>query len=538
MRTGHRLIVVALVLATFAIVFVRLARTEDVGADVLPQRHRELTLTMRLFGHGADAVVRAKLPVDTDRQSVRDEVLRSGRFSFHIERDGLNREGVWERQAADGPHTLTYTVTVRTQERRFELAPRIERSDAFPPEVQPYLRAGYRVQSDHPEIVALLESLVPPAERDNVTAILRAAYEYTRGTIRPAAFTGTTDAVTCLRLGEGSCGGKSRLMAALLRAGGVPARLVGGLILKDSTWQSTHVWVEAWIRGHWVPFCPLNGYWAEVPEQYLILYHGDEPMFVHSTDINFQYQFHAKRILAPPAEWLGLSGLPPLGAVNLWAAFEEVRIPVDLLKVILMLPFGALVVVIFRNVIGIETFGTFMPALMAVAFRDTGLLWGALLFLAILAVGAGVRAVLGRYQLLHTPRLAVILTCIVMFILAVALFGVTRGAVLPTRVSLFPLAILTLTTERFAVMLEEDGARRTGVVVAGTLLVVAAAYAVMEWEPLQVLVLAFPETLLLVVAAFFVAGRWVGMRATEFLRFREFLAAPGPGGPGDAGGQP
>ena len=66
-----------------------------------------------------------------------------------------------------------------------------------------------------------------------------------------------------------------------------------------------------------------------------------------------------------------------------------------------------------------------------------------------------------------------------------------------------------------------------------TLLVVAAAYGVMEWERLQVLVLAFPESLMLVVAAFLIAGRWVGMRLTELFRFRDFLT-PSGAGPGTA----
>ena len=45
-------------------------------------------------------------------------------------------------------------------------------------------------------------------------------------------FKGTTDALTALRLGEASCNGKSRLFVALARAAGIPARLVGGLVLE------------------------------------------------------------------------------------------------------------------------------------------------------------------------------------------------------------------------------------------------------------------------------------------------------------------
>ena len=138
---------------------------------------------MRMFGHGADVSVRAALPPDTDRQSVRDETLRSGRFGFHIDREGSNRVGVWERTRAEGPHALTYSATVRTTARRFDLAPRIRTVDVHPPEVQPYLRSDARVQSDAPEVLALLERLVPPDERDNVSAIVRAATR--RGCVCP-----------------------------------------------------------------------------------------------------------------------------------------------------------------------------------------------------------------------------------------------------------------------------------------------------------------------------------------------------------------
>ena len=42
-------------------------------------------------------------------------------------------------------------------------------------------------------------------------------------------------------------------------------------------------------------------------------------------------------------------------------------------RVILLVPIGVFVLVILRNVIGIRTFGTFMPVLIALAFRETQL---------------------------------------------------------------------------------------------------------------------------------------------------------------------
>ena len=45
-------------------------------------------------------------------------------------------------------------------------------------------------------------------------------------------------------------------------------------------------------------------------------------------------------------------------------------------SVLLMIPVGALVIVLLRNFVGVKTFGTFMPVLVALAFRETLLLWG------------------------------------------------------------------------------------------------------------------------------------------------------------------
>jgi len=496
----------------------RMGQDEHGGA---PVRHHELTMDMRLYGHGGDLRVRAYLPIDTERQNVRNEVVSSGRFRFGMENLDGNRLGAWERHKFSGPQSLLYSCLVRTDERRYDLATDIAIPRKYPLTIAGYLQATDRIQSDSQEVLDLLHEIVRLEDRGNATAVLQAIFAFTHEEIAPSRYSGTTDALTCMRLGESSCGGKSRLFVALARAAGLPARPIGGLILKSGSWSAGHIWAEVWLAGIWVPFCPLNGYFAEIPDRYLITYIGDLPQFQHTRDINFQYDFSARRVLAPPEMGSAEAWARTLDAPNLWAVFEQVRIPVNLLKIILMVPFGALIVVLCRNVIGIETFGTFMPALIAVAFRDTGLLWGALLLVLVIGAGAAVRFLIGRFQLLHTPRLAVLLTSVVLMILGMSLAGHASGLVLPTRISLFPLAILALTVERFAVMIEEDGPRRAVGVFAGTLVVVAAAYALMNWERLQVAVLMFPELLLLIIAAMFVLGRWSGMRLTEFVRFRE-----------------
>jgi len=60
-----------------------------------------------------------------------------------------------------------------------------------------------------------------------------------------------------LHAGAADAGGKSRLLSALARNRGIPARLVTGLTLRQGHEQAPHVWVEAWMNNHWVPACTV-----------------------------------------------------------------------------------------------------------------------------------------------------------------------------------------------------------------------------------------------------------------------------------------
>ena len=336
--------------------------------------------------------------------------------------------------------------------------------------------------------------------------------------MKPRAFKGTTDALTALRLGEASCNGKSRLFVALARHAGIPARLVCGLIIDRGTQRTSHQWVEAWVAGHWVPFDALNGHFAELPERYLTLYYGDETLFRHTNDINFSYQFETRTALVPSPK-----AKASFTVIDVWGLFDRLKLPFTLLRTILMLPVGALVVVLFRNFVGMPTFGTFLPALLAAAAGETGAAFGVAAVVLVVGAAAAARWALARLELLHSPTLAILLAAVVLALLGTTAVAERLGVAALTRVTLFPIAVLAICAERFYLSLTEHGARAAGKELAGTLAVMLACYVVMNSLALQVLVIGFPEVLLLAVAADVYLGRWVGMRLSEYRRFRGLL---------------
>jgi hypothetical protein len=516
-RRGHLWVIAALVAVPAALVAIKIFALGYELSDALPLTKYKVTLEVQLDGHGEDVKVRSFLPASDRHQLISEEQSDAPGLHFTRSVERMNSVATWSgAQVPDGSRIVHSFSAVMTP-LKYELDPDLPVPAVYPASVAAYLRPEPEVQVDDPAIAAALDRIGAAAPEVPLVQRLRRIHDFTAG-LTPRDFKGTTNALTALRLGEASCNGKSRLFVALARAARIPARLVGGLILESGHKRTSHQWVEVYIAGHWVPFCPTNGHFAELPARYLVLYRGDETLFRHSAEINFQYRFDTTAALVPSPR-----ARASFRFFNVWALFERLGLPFSLLRTLLMLPIGALIVVLFRNVIGLPTFGTFLPALIAAAAGETGALWGIVGVLLVVAAVAAVRALFHRLELLHSPTLAILLAAVVVTLLAIGLVSEKMGLLLLARVTLFPIAVLAITAERFFLSLTQQGTRAALRELGGTLVVILACYAVMNTLALQVLVIGFPEVLLAVIAADVYLGRWVGLRLSEYLRFRGLL---------------
>nr|WP_238710889.1 7TM domain-containing protein [Oceanipulchritudo coccoides] len=334
---------------------------------------------------------------------------------------------------------------------------------------------------------------------------------------------GPTDALTAFRLKEASCNGKNRLLIALCRARGIPARFAKGLILENSNKRTTHAWSEVYLGGQWIPFCPTNGYFSRIPVHYLELAKDDRALFRHSRSIGFDWEFVVTPQVQALEEAVQANANNPLNFLNYWVSLKNSDVSIRLIMVILLIPIAASVVSISRSMIGLQTFGTFMPSLIAVSFLQTGFFTGSLLFMGIMILTSMINLLLFRLRILHLPRLVIILTIVVMAIMAVSVLSVNLGIPGSAGVSLFPIAILSLTSERFTRTIDEHGWKEAGVRTALTYIVSAACYLVIAQRDLQLLVAAFPELLLINIALNLALGSWHGLRLMEYLRFKHLL---------------
>jgi len=204
-------------------------------------------------------------------------------------------------------------------------------------------------------------------------------------------------------------------------------------------------------------------------------------------------------------------------------ATSLLSLPIDLqlvFRVLLLIPLGALIIVLLKQVIGMPAFGTFMPVLIALAFRETQLITGILLFTGIVAVGLLLRAYFNQLQLLLVPRLAAVLIIVTFVMMFIALAGEAMGIQTGLSISLFPLVIITMTIERMSLTWEEDGAKEALKKALGSLAGAIPAYYILTSEYIEHFAIVFPELLLIVLAIVLLLGRYTGYKVTEYFRFK------------------
>ena len=225
--------------------------------------------------------------------------------------------------------------------------------------------------------------------------------------------------------------------------------------------------------------------------------------------------------LGSVAAGVGVMNLRAAGDLPAWAAVEALPASEQtLVEFLLLLPAAALLCAIVRNVLGFATFGTFAPALLGLAFRETDSPVGLFVLLIVLTVGWAMRRGIAGLNLLQVPRSAVMLSLVSGMLVLFVLWSNAQGRPLASALPFLPLVIVTGLVERFWAMEEEDGTAAAVQVMLATLLTAAVIFLLTRWGVVRELVKHHPEVLTFVLAGQLLLGRYTGYRLAELYRFR------------------
>jgi len=496
------------------------------GVPLTPSDVKDLwqvSLRVTVRGEGRRGSVSILLPTSDDGQTLIDESTSSGSLDHTIRATDDGRIGVWTGNFS-GTHEIRHRFRVKTFVRLVELP---GRTTTRPPEdvMKAWARSEVAYPSTAPQVIAALDELSLPADGD-VVGRVRTIFAFVQHEIALVR-TGGSDAVLALEQREGSREGKERLLVTMLRAANVPARNARGLQLADGTNPSERVWTQAWIDGAWVPMSTVDGFFGERPATLVTFGTGAEKL-IETTDLRaVAYRYESLREHLRPSEVASV--MTPDSDLLRWLSLYRLPIATQAaLRHLLLLPVGALVIALFRNIIGLQTFGTFMPILISFALRGMPLWAGLMLVGFVMTVGVVTRLALEQLRLLLVPRLSLLLCLVVLSVMVVAIVGQSTEENDLFKGVLFPMIILTMLVERFTIAIAEEGWRPALTKAAYSVLAVMAVFPLFNSMTIEHLMFSFPELTFVIMGVLVWIGGYMGYRLTDLVRFRAIVEPPPP----------
>jgi hypothetical protein len=455
-------------------------------------------------GNGGPNKVRLQLPSRGPGAipgfAVIEERLISRGYSEQVTKSKEGRQVEWVVRRASGRQVLYYRVNVVR-----DTAPSIESGD-------PKLRTPPELSEAQ---TAAIDTIF-----DDVKARSADVATFAREFVREFIVENPRDEARVLLDGLYSPEDRAQFFARALAIRSIPARVLHGLPLGEpKAFQQLQPFLQVHNGAEWITLSIAN---AEegVPENFFLWTRSPRDLLVVESDKRPKIEFAVQTNLAD--------------AVAIATRRTEVRneglvkysllgLPVEMqgvYKILLTVPIGAFVMLIMRNLVGVKTFGTFMPVLIALAFRETKIISGVILFSLVVSLGLLARFYLERLRLLLVPRLTSVLILVILLMSLVSVLAHQLDIPVGLSIALFPMVIMTMTIERMSIAWDERGpgtAIKEGI---GTLMIASLAYTVMTWAPLEHLVFVFPELLLVLLGITLLLGRYSGYRLTELFRFR------------------
>ncbi len=489
----------------------------------------QVELRVNVRGSNARGSVRALLPANEPGQAIFDENPTSDRLEFAVrEQEGGNRTGVWS--GAIGPiHEVVYAFHVQMSAVEVPLPATGPYLDPPAPIAALYLGQTPVLPVAAPEVRKQLEALELPTMKD-LPGRIRTLFQWVANEVDTVERS-NDDALLVLANKYGSESGKEHLLVTLLRAAGVPARIVHGLELRADATPRERTFSEVWIAERWVPMSTsADGFFARRPPNFLVLGRGSVPNVEATAVVSVGHRYRSLREHLRADEIANL--LTPDNAVFEQLSFYRLPLPTQAaLRVLLLIPLGAVMIVLFRNVIGVRTYGTFMPILISLALREFSLPRSLALVAAVILFALLLRRALEFLRLLMVPRLSIMLCTVVLSVAGFALVGdSTQNAPLFAGV-LFPMVILTMLTERIFITSAEEGVRAAALTAAISGAVAATIHPIFQNAHAEYLMFTFPELTFCAMGVLVWIGGYTGYRVSDLLRFRSLAHDPGAEAP-------
>ncbi len=392
-----------------------------------------------------------------------------------------------------------------------EFVVHVSASERSPPRAKVTLSADRREQLTTPAFALTRERLDEAFGGESLEPALDELFQFVLVAVALDAG-GAEQPPDVLHEGQGTALGKTRLFVDANRVLARPARIVTGLVLRDPGPATPHYWAEVLVDGRWLAYDVVRGYAGALPASYLPLRREGESILQGEPGIEARATFELHRETPLP-------GIGPEAREHWLDAFDLLRLPPavrEMLALLLLLPFGALITALATRLVGVRTYGTFTPSLIAMALVYADWVPTLVLVLVVGAIGIAGRSMLPP-KVVKVLRLGIVFTIVALSMaLAVSVLDM-RDYDAADLVVLLPIVILTGLVDRFYTVADESGLRTALIRLAWTLVVACVCLGLFVHKQVGEMAVAFPEVHFFTLAAIVALMRFRGVTLLDRL---------------------
>ncbi len=202
--------------------------------------------------------------------------------------------------------------------------------------------------------------------------------------------------------------------------------------------------------------------------------------------------------------------------------------------ILLLIPLVATIIGIARYVIGIRSINFYTPLFATFILFEisntsgqtnffSGLKYGLAFFICVFLTSTLFYKLLRRLRMHYIPKLSIIITATSISMMIIITAMVLLDKILPLAISPFLFIALVVMTEGFMSVYAKKNFKYTVSLAFESLVIAIISYTVISLEGVQKIILNNPWIILILIIVNLYVGRFLGLRATEYWRFRSIL---------------
>lgn len=201
---------------------------------------------------------------------------------------------------------------------------------------------------------------------------------------------------------------------------------------------------------------------------------------------------------------------------NIWYSTSSIYI-------FLIIPIILTIIIFFKHFIWLSPIWIVIPLFVSILFLKLGLFFSFGLIIFFVILNLFLSLITDRYNLLYAPRMVFLIT--INIIIFIGMMNILYGLkVIHLNISdiLYFIIFILLSEKMINIIISKDLLEYKESFIY-TLLIWIFCYVIFSINHLKVILLSYPELILLLIPINFLIGKFSGLRVTEYFRFKEII---------------